>query len=203
MFESDEYVQQRQEMVEQLQKQQQQMMEGLMREAAENGFTLRMTPSGIGLLPTKDGKPMQEAEYLALSEEEKKRLEESRSELEKKVEATLRDGKKLEREIAEKLEVAETRAADYLVRIPLTDLKEKYRDYPKVLAYLDAVHDHILKNLQRFKGVEAGADDDAHGADDLRRATGRSIFAVPSQRLRRQQRYARTADHRRNQSHLS
>ena len=154
MFESDEYVQQRQEMVEQLQKQQQQMMEGLMREAAENGFTLRMTPSGIGLLPTKDGKPMQEAEYLALSAEEKKRLEERRSELEKKVEATLRDGKKLEREIAEKLEVAETRAADYLVRIPLTDLKEKYRDYPKVLAYLDTVRDHILKNLQRFKGVE-------------------------------------------------
>src|SRR4026208_2258837 len=103
MFESDEYLQQRQEMVEQLQKQQQGMMEGLMREAAENGFTLRMTPSGIGLLPTKDGKPMQEPEYLALSAEEKRRLEESRGELEKKVEAALRDGKKLEREIAEKL----------------------------------------------------------------------------------------------------
>ena len=154
MFESDEYVQQRQETVEQLQKQQQQMMEGLMREAGENGFTLRMTPSGIGLLPTKDGKPMQEAEYLALSAEDKKRLEERRGELEKKVEAALRDGKKLEREIAEKLEVAETRAADYLVHIPLTDLKEKYRDYPKVISYLDAVRDHILKNLQRFKGVE-------------------------------------------------
>ncbi|MGH7852182.1 MAG: Lon protease family protein [Candidatus Binatia bacterium] len=154
MFESDDYVQQRQESVEQLQKQQQQMMEGLMREAAENGFTLRMTPSGIGLLPTKDGKPMQEAEYLALADAEKKRLEESRVELEKKVEAALREGKKLEREIAEKLEAAETRAADYLVHIPLADLKEKYRDYPKVLTYLDSVRDHVLKNLQRFKGVE-------------------------------------------------
>ena len=154
MFESDEYLQQRQEMVEQLQKQQQGMMEGLMHEAAENGFTLRMTPSGIGLLPTKEGKPMQEPEYLALSAEEKRRLEESRGELEKKVEAALRDGKKLEREIAEKLEVAETRAADFLVRIPFTDLKEKYRDYPKVPAYLDAVREHILKHLQRFKGIE-------------------------------------------------
>src|SRR5687768_18183249 len=97
---------------------------------------------------------MQEAEYLALSAEEKKRLEESRSELEKKVEATLREGKKLEREIAEKLEAAETRAADYLVHIPLAELKDRYRDYPKVLAYLDGVRDHILKNLQRFKGAE-------------------------------------------------
>ncbi|HKY09581.1 MAG TPA: ATP-binding protein, partial [Candidatus Binatia bacterium] len=155
MFESDDYAQHRQEMVEQLQKQQQSMMEALMREAGENGFTLRMTPAGVGLLPMKDGKPMQEAEYLALSAEEKKRLEENRGELEKKVENTLREGKKLEREIAEKLEVAETRAADYLVRIPMADLKEKYRDYPKVLAYLDGVREHILKNLQRFKGVEA------------------------------------------------
>ena len=155
MFESEEYAQQRQELVENLQKQQHEMMEGLMREASQNGFSLRMTPSGIVLLPTKkDGKPMQEAEYLALSPAERKRLEESRGEFEKKIESTLREGKKLEREIAEKLEEAETRAADYLVRIPLAELKEKYRDYPKVLAYFDGVHDHILKNLQRFKGSE-------------------------------------------------
>ena len=154
MFESDDYAEQRKEMVEQLQKEQQGMMEALMREASANGFALRMTPSGIVLLPVKDGKPMQEAEYLALSEAEKKDLEERRGELEKKVESTLREGKKLEREIAEKLEAAEAQAADYLVRIPLAELKDKYGHYPKVLAYLDAVRDHILKNLGRFKGNE-------------------------------------------------
>jgi lon-related putative ATP-dependent protease len=155
MFESDEYAEQRKEIVERLQKEQQEMMEGLMREASKNGFSLRMTPSGIVLVPTKDGKPMQEADYLALGEAEKKQLEERRGELEKKVEVTLREGKKLEREIAEKLEAAEAKAGDYLVRMPLEDLKEKYRDYPKVIAYLDGVREHILKNLQRFKGGEA------------------------------------------------
>src|SRR6266581_7091090 len=102
MFESDEYAHQRQEMVEQIQKKQQVMMEGLMEEASRNGLALRMTPSGIALLPVKDGKPMQDSDYLALSPAEKKRLEESRGEIEKKVEDTLREGKKLEREIAEK-----------------------------------------------------------------------------------------------------
>jgi len=155
MFESDDYAHQRQGMVEQIQKRQQEMMEGLMEEASQNGFTLRMTPSGIVLLPTKDGKPMQEADFLALSSAEKKQLEENRSEIEKKVETTLREGRKLEREIAEKLEAAETQAADYLVRIPLADLKEKYQDYPKVVGYLDGLRDHILKNLQRFKGADA------------------------------------------------
>lgn len=157
MFESDDYAHQRQGMVEQIQKRQQEMMEGLMEEANQNGFTLRMTPSGIVLLPTKDGKPMQEADFLALSSAEKKQLEENRGEIERKVENTLREGRKLEREIAEKLDAAETQAADYLVRIPLADLKEKYQDYPKVVGYLDGVRDHILKNLQRFKGAEATA----------------------------------------------
>ncbi|HXV48933.1 MAG TPA: ATP-binding protein, partial [Candidatus Binatia bacterium] len=156
MFESDDYVKQRQELIEQIQKRQQEMMQTLMEHASQNGFALRMTPSGIVLLPTKDGKPLQEAEYLALSTEEKKALDENRGEIEKKVEATLREGKKLEREIAEKLDAAETQAADYLVRIPLADLKDKYQEYPKVVGYLDGVRDHILKNLQRFKGVESG-----------------------------------------------
>lgn len=154
MFESDEYNRQRQSMIEEIQKKQQGMMETLMVEANRNGFSLRMTPSGIVLLPTKDGKPMQEADYLALSAEDKKRLEDSRVEIEKKVEDTLREGKKLERQIAEKLEQAETQAGDYLVRMPLADLKEKYREYPKVVAYFDGVRDHILKNLQRFKGPD-------------------------------------------------
>ena len=203
MFESDEYAHQRQEMIEQIQKKQQEMMEGLMEEANRSGFTLRMTPSGIVLLPTKDGKPMQEADYLALPTAEKKRLEEKRGEIEKKVEDAMREGRKLEREIGEKLEAAETRAADYLVRIPLADLKEKYREYPKVVAYLDGVRDHILKNLGRFKGAERRAQCGGAGTDAIRRAAHRSVFALSSQRVRRQQRHAGAADHRRNQSDLS
>jgi predicted ATP-dependent protease len=135
-----------------------------MEEASRNDFALRMTPSGIVLLPTKDGKPMQETEFLALSAEEKKRFEEKRGATEKRVEDTLREGKKLEREIAEKLEMAETAAADYLVRSPLAELREKYRDFAKVLTYLDGVREHILKNLQRFKGGDASQPGLAAGA---------------------------------------
>lgn len=155
MFESDEFAHQRQAMIDELQKQQQEMMAALMEEANRNDFTLRMSPSGMVLLPTKDGKPMQESDFLALSAAEKRRFEEKRADIEKIVEDALREGKKLEREIAEKLENAETQAADYLVRSPLAELKEKYRDYPKVIAYLDGVREHILKNLQRFKAGDA------------------------------------------------
>ncbi len=155
VFESDEFARNRQALVEELQKKQQGMMEPLMAEANKNGFTLRMAPSGIALLPIKEGKPMQEADYLALSVEEKKRMEDKRAEIEKSVENALREGKKAEREINERLEELEKQAGEYLVRIPLAELKEKYRDHPKLLRYLEGVRDHILKNLHRFKAAEA------------------------------------------------
>lgn len=154
MFESEEFARHRQAMIEELQKKQQGMMEALMAEASSNGFTLRMTPSGIVLLPTKDGKPMAEAEYLALSPSEKKRLDDKRGEIEKKVEQSLRAGRRLEREIGERLDELEKQVGEYLVRIPLSDLQEKYREHPKVLSYLEDVRRHILANLQRFKGME-------------------------------------------------
>src|SRR5947209_17168041 len=118
-FESEDFAHQRQGMIEQLQRKQQEMMEGLMEEARRNELSLRISPSGIMLIPTKDGKPMQEAEYLALSTAEKKELEERRREMEEKVEAELREGKKLEREINEKLGAMETKEAEYRVGIRL------------------------------------------------------------------------------------
>ena len=155
VFESDEFARNRQALLEELQKKQQGMMEPLMTEANESGFTLRMTPSGMALLPIKEGKPMQEADYLALSVEEKKQLEDKRAEIEKRVEETLREGKKAEREVNERLEELEKQAGEYLVRIPLAELREKCRDHAKLLRYFDGLRDHILKNLHRFKAAEA------------------------------------------------
>lgn len=160
-FESEEFARQRQSMVEQAQKKQQEIMEGLIEEAQKSGFTLRFSPSGMAMIPLKDGKPMQEEDYLSLAPEKKKALEEKRSEIEKRVEEALREGKRLERQIADRLQTLEQQAGEYLVRIPLAELKEKYRDYPKVLHYLDGVRDHVLQSLPRF--VKSGEGSQAAG----------------------------------------
>lgn len=151
-FESEDFGRQRQVITEGIQKQQQEIMDALVEEAQKSGFTLRFSPSGMALIPLKQGKPMQEEEYLSLPAEERKALEEKRSAIEKSVEESLREAKKLDREIAVKLEALDQRAGEHLVRIPLSELKEKYQGYPKVISYLDAVRDHIMKNLNRFKG---------------------------------------------------
>jgi predicted ATP-dependent protease len=154
-FESEEFARQRQAMIEDRQKRHQEIMEGVMEEGRKGGFALKFAPAGMVMIPLrKDGKPMQEDEYLTLPVEEKKALEEKQNGLGKRVDQVLREGKKLEREIAEKLDALDRQAGEYLVRIPLSELKDKYQDYPKVIKYLDAVKDDILKNLGHFKGAE-------------------------------------------------
>jgi predicted ATP-dependent protease len=154
MFESEEFARQRQAVVDGLQKKQQELMEALVAEAGKNDFTLRMTPSGIVLLPSRDGKPMQESEYQALSAGEKKKRDEKRAEIETRVEETLRQGKKVDQEISQRVEELEKQAGEYLVRIPMSELKEKYSGHPKILKYLDGVREHILENLHRFRVVD-------------------------------------------------
>ena len=100
---------------------------------------------------------MQEADYLALPPEQKKALEDKRSEMGKRMEETLREGKKVEREINQRLEELEKKAGEYLVAIPLAELREKYSDNLKLLRYLDGVRDHILNSLHRFKAAEPDA----------------------------------------------
>ena len=156
-FESEDFARQRQVTVEQMQKKQQELMEELVEEARMTGFMLRFSPAGMALIPVKEGKPMKEPDYLSLPSEERKRLEEKRGEIEKKAEEALREGRKLEREIAARLESLEQQVGEYLVRIPLSELREKYEAYPKVLKYLDAVRDHVLKHLHQFIGAAEGA----------------------------------------------
>jgi predicted ATP-dependent protease len=92
-----------------------------------------------------------------LPPEQKKALEDKRSEIGKRVEETLREGKKVEREINQRLEELEKKAGEYLVAIPLAELREKYSDNLKLLRYFDGVRDHILNSLHRFKPAEPDA----------------------------------------------
>lgn len=151
-FESEEFARQRQAMLESTQKHHQEIMEAVVEDARKGGFALRFTPAGMALIPLgQDGKPIQEDEYVKLSAEEKKSLEEKQGEIGQGVEKVLREGKRLEGEIADKLAVLDQQAGDFLVERPLTSLREKYRDYPRVLEYLDAVKEHILAHLDPFK----------------------------------------------------
>ena len=153
VYESEDFVRQRQALLEEMQRKHQEVVEGLMIEARESGFSLRFSPAGMALIPIKNGQPMSEDDYLSLPAEAKEGLEKKRSLIEHKVEEALRGGKKLERDVADQLESLDQQVGRNLARIPLLELKEKYGPDPKVIRYFDAVRDHVLRNLHHFKAA--------------------------------------------------
>src|SRR3989304_4779549 len=83
-FESEEFARQRQVNTERTQKQQQENLQAMMSSRVDSTRVVGLAIEEAARPPLKNGKPMQEEEYLALSPEEKKELEEKGSEIEKK-----------------------------------------------------------------------------------------------------------------------
>ncbi|MCF8050691.1 MAG: AAA family ATPase [Desulfobacterales bacterium] len=133
--------------------------------AAEKNIHVSQSDTGLGTVVLKEGEPMSREQFEALSAEERKRIEKNlrliNHELEDAARKISRIGQSLHEEI-EKLVDAETRT---LLRQQFTPLREEFRELAPVLAYLDAVEQDIVENVQDFvlenggpaEGGKAGA----------------------------------------------
>ncbi len=156
-FSSDEYKNQRQKTVEEVQAQQQKLFEEISREASREGFVLQMTPSGPALIPVKDDRPMQEQEYLALSEAARKKLESKQGKLRKKLQASLQAASDMQTKATERLQKVDKDIGEYTVSGLFGSLFKRYSELPKVTQYLTGLKDYTLDNLELFKASEEPA----------------------------------------------
>jgi len=156
-FSSDEYKNQRQKTVEKVQAQQQKLFEEISSEARREGFVLQMTPSGPALIPIKDDRPMQEQEYLALSESDRKKLESKQAELRKKLQTSLEAATDMQAKATEQLQKADKDIGEYTVSGLFGSLFEQYSDVPRITQYLSDLKDYTLDNLELFKATDEPA----------------------------------------------
>jgi predicted ATP-dependent protease len=153
-FSSDEYKEQRQKTVEELQTEQQKLFEDLSSDARKEGFVLQMTPSGPVLYPMKEDRPMQEQEYLALDEETRKALNAKQTELRKKVMESLEEFSEVQSKGMEQLKELDKQIGEYTVSRLFTPLFKSYSDIQKINDYLEGLKSYIMDSLDMFKGNE-------------------------------------------------
>ncbi|MBI4283791.1 MAG: AAA family ATPase, partial [Chloroflexi bacterium] len=153
-FSSDEYKNQRQQMVEKGQTEQQKLFDEIDSEARRQGFVLRLTPAGPILISLIEGRPMEETEYLALTEDARKELDAKQAELRKKLQASLEAAGDVQRKTMELLQKADKEIGEYSVTHLLSPLLECYAQWPKLSQYLANLKTYILDNLEIFKGTE-------------------------------------------------
>jgi ATP-dependent Lon protease len=120
--------------------------------AKEKNLHIQPTPQGqLLFIPMRDGKPIEDAaQYEALSDDEKKQINESQEALGKEAREMFKRQKAvmeaMGREVEEIVKVYAGRIVDPLVGA----IAEKYEN-PRVGEYLQAVREHALENLENFK----------------------------------------------------
>jgi predicted ATP-dependent protease len=150
-FSSDEYKSQTKNTVQEGQSEQQKLLTEIAEEARREGFLLQMTPMGPAIIPMTEGKPMPEEAYLALDEGARRKIDDQRSQLLRRLQDVFERARDTERKMAEKLHNLDKAVADYTVSRLFEDLNKDYKDSPNVIKYLGDLKNFTLNNLDLFK----------------------------------------------------
>jgi lon-related putative ATP-dependent protease len=155
VYEEKEYKRRRNAATEELQKKHKEMFETLEREAESRGFKIKAAMGGFSLVAIgKAGEPMTEEEFNALDQGQKDALRENGKYIQEKLDDAMRTLKKEEKATEEKMKELERYAALSVLGHLVEDLKGKYPNNDRLLAYLDAAQEDILANIEDFKVSE-------------------------------------------------
>ncbi|SHM15158.1 lon-related putative ATP-dependent protease [Caldanaerovirga acetigignens] len=154
-FDDEKFENQRQELVEKYQKMSVELFEKLEKLAREEGLSIQRTPQGFITIPLKDGKPMSQEEYDALTEEERKTLEEKSRAVQNRIDETMRKMRSLDRKLREELSELEKKTALAAVDPYFEEITAKYAEFVSIIDYLKAVKDDLIKNLPAIRQGDA------------------------------------------------
>lgn len=154
IFESDEYARRKSELEDEYLQKKTQLWEELKQKAAELGFAVQLTPTGVVTIPVYDGKPITPEAFETLPEELRQAFNENGRKLKLIVEGTLYKSRRLDREYREKLMALDKDAALFTIGAMFEELKNQYESNPHIVRYLSNVQNDILENLAQLRSGE-------------------------------------------------
>jgi len=150
-FSGEEYENDKAALIKEYQEKRSEIFNHFTNQALEQGFQVSSTNSGIYFSPIIDGKPLSEDEYGKLDEKKKEEINNALTQVQVQGVEVMRHIKDLEKEIKEKLKNLDNRIGLFAVGMHIDDMKEKYRDIPRIIQYLEDFQEDILQNIDEFK----------------------------------------------------
>ena len=158
VFESKAYDTQRDGIVEKFQKKRKDLFDKFDAQAETWGFKVQRTVNGYSIVAMNDsGEMVNEEEYAQLTDEKKNEIRERGKFIQGELDDIVRELKDEDKKTKKSLTDLERSAAISVLGHGLEEVKRKYKENEKLLAYLDAVQENVLTTLDDFKGV---ADDE-------------------------------------------
>ncbi len=151
VFNSEDYQRSKNEIIEDFQRESNLLLEELEVQAANEGFLLKRTNNAIITLPLKDGKALEEEDFDALPEEEKKIIESNRHKVQARIVESNSKFKLLEKRARKSIAKLDDDTALEAISHYFDELKVKYQDNSKICDYLDKAQEDIIMNLDFFR----------------------------------------------------
>ncbi|MFN8634287.1 MAG: AAA family ATPase [Chloroflexota bacterium] len=151
VFEGDEYIAQREEIVKDLSNRRDEGLHQLGARAHELNFTVRATPTGFMLIPVHGEQPLSEDDLGRLSPEERQSIAGDRDLLMAQTSAFFKEMRAAERETMQRLEDQDREVALHAVGGLVDDLIDDFAGQPDVAAFLHDIQEGILADVVLFR----------------------------------------------------
>jgi lon-related putative ATP-dependent protease len=169
-FESEDYQTRRQESQEGFQEKQEQALNAIQTKAQERGIALIRTPVGLAFAPVEEGEVVGPEDFQKLPEEKQEQVKKDIAELQEELQETMRQARQWQRQAREKIKELDRQVAMFAVGHRIEELQEKYAELEHVRAYLEALKNDVVENVDDFR---RDGDEEREG-----------ILGIPMQRLR-------------------
>jgi len=157
-FESSEYQKERQESKHQFNQRSQKLFDKLEEKVKGAGFRLLQGADGIGIVAVIEGEALTAEKMEQLDGATLKEIEKRQKELEEEIHTTMRQAQELQKEAKQKMLEIDRKTVAFAIDHFLDELKEKYREFENIVAFLVEVRTFLLKHVSSFKQLKKMAE---------------------------------------------
>jgi len=150
-LESQLYEEHKNQIIKEFQDKKNELLEEFENSAKAANFQIKKTPTGIVMVPSIEGKPLEEEDIEKLTEEAKNEIKKRQEILYEHFNQISREIRKMEKEAQRKLNDLEIQTAKTTISPRIEELKEKYKSFPEISGYLDDVEKDMIENADSFK----------------------------------------------------
>ena len=150
-FESEEYGNQREQILRETQEQHNLALSHLEEQVNEQGFTLFTTAQGFAIAPVLNGQVLSPDAYQQLDAATRQQIEARQQQLHDELSGTVRTLRDLDKATKRRLQAFDRGIADFAVKHLMEDLNKEYGHLDEVARYLSRIEADVVENVAGFQ----------------------------------------------------
>lgn len=149
-FESEEYQNRRQAILESFKEKQAELFNELQEKANQEGLAMIKTPSGIAFAPRDEEGVLSPEEVNKLSESEREKMKETIEGLQEELQKILQQVPIWQREAKQEIKDLNKEMANFAIGGLINELIEKYQTHKEIVEHIEQIQDRVVENADQF-----------------------------------------------------